>query len=412
MRVLVVDTYYAAFLNAFYAQHRDLPLRPYAEQHRVLMEQCFGTADFYSANLSRIGQEAIEVVSNCEQLQRQWAVEHGVKLKESGWNKVRGLVSWAPRTGSIDWFHTVLTAQVKQCSPDVLYIQDMNSLNPGFLREVKQYARLIVGQIACPISPGADFSEYDLILSSLPLLVEGFRRDGLASEYFKLGFEPRVLERLSESKRSGVAFVGSLSPNHAERIGLLQKIARSVPLDVWGSGIEGLQRDSPLRTGYHGEAWALDMYQVLRNTCVAVNHHIDMAGSYANNMRLFEATGVGTLLVTDVKVNLTELFAPGREVVVYSTPQECVELIEYYLLHADEREAIAEAGQQRTLSEHTYYHRMQELVEIIKRRLSSSSQVGNASYGSRDSARSTKSSGATGLEEHREIDAQRYHKGN
>src|SRR6266545_2403542 len=216
MRVLVVDTYYAAFLNAFYAQHRDLPLRPYAQQHRVLMEQCFGTADFYSANLSRIGQEAIEVVSNCEQLQRQWAVEHGVKLKESGWNKVRGLVSWAPRTGSIDWFHTVLTAQVKQYSPDVLYIQDMNSLNPGFLREVKQYARLIVGQIACPISPGADFSEYDLILSSLPLLVEGFRRDGLASEYFKLGFEPRVLERLSESKRSGVAFVGSLSPNHAE----------------------------------------------------------------------------------------------------------------------------------------------------------------------------------------------------
>ena len=47
----------------------------------------------------------------------------------------------------------------------------------------------------------------------------------------------------------------------------------------------------------------------------------------------------------------------------------CVKVIEFYLDHDKEREAIAKAGQQRTLSEHTYHNRMQELVEIVERYL-------------------------------------------
>jgi spore maturation protein CgeB len=110
------------------------------------------------------------------------------------------------------------------------------------------------------------------------------------------------------------------------------------------------------------------MYQILHGSKVTVNHHGDVA-PYANNMRLFEATGVGALLVTDWKVNLHEMFEPGREVVAYRNPEECVELVQYYLEHDEEREAIARAGQERTLREHTYYHRMQELVEIIAKHL-------------------------------------------
>jgi spore maturation protein CgeB len=63
------------------------------------------------------------------------------------------------------------------------------------------------------------------------------------------------------------------------------------------------------------------------------------------------------------------MFEPGKEVVAYRSPEECVELVKYYLEHDKEREAIARAGQERTLREHTYYHRMQELVEIVGRYL-------------------------------------------
>ena len=110
------------------------------------------------------------------------------------------------------------------------------------------------------------------------------------------------------------------------------------------------------------------MYQILRDSKVTLNHHGNIP-PYANNCRLYEATGVGTLLITDWKVNLHEMFEPGKEVVAYRSPEECAELIQYYLEHDDEREAIARAGQQRTLREHTYYQRMQELVEIVRKYL-------------------------------------------
>jgi spore maturation protein CgeB len=112
------------------------------------------------------------------------------------------------------------------------------------------------------------------------------------------------------------------------------------------------------------------MYQVLHDSKIAFNRHSDLADRYfANNMRLYEATGVGTLLLTDYKQNLADMFEPGREVIAYRDAHECAELADYYLKHDNEREAIAHAGQQRTLLEHTFYQRMQELVDIVRRYL-------------------------------------------
>jgi spore maturation protein CgeB len=84
-------------------------------------------------------------------------------------------------------------------------------------------------------------------------------------------------------------------------------------------------------------------------------------------MRLFEATGVGAALVTDEASNLGELFDPGREVVTYATADELVERVAHLLEHEDERAAIARAGQERTLREHTYDRRMRDLAEILGR---------------------------------------------
>ncbi len=76
-------------------------------------------------------------------------------------------------------------------------------------------------------------------------------------------------------------------------------------------------------------------------------------------MRLFEAAGVGPVLITDWKHKLDERFEPSKEVVAYRSPEECAELIRHYLEHREERETIACAGQHRRLRDHTYYHRME-----------------------------------------------------
>jgi spore maturation protein CgeB len=111
------------------------------------------------------------------------------------------------------------------------------------------------------------------------------------------------------------------------------------------------------------------MYQVLARARIAINRHIDVAERHANNMRLYESTGVGTMLITESFANLGEHFEPGREVATYEGAGDLAEHLGRYLSDDAERQRVAAAGQQRTLREHTYAQRMEELVAMIEPRL-------------------------------------------
>ena len=364
MRLLIIDTYYPAFLESFYRIQPNLAERNYQEQWHTLMDQSFGTADFYSANLRKLGHEATEIVANCQPLQLTWAREHGLSLKYKMTHFSYHRIP-LPRI-SKDWVYPVLFAQVRAHRPEVIHFQDPVSTAPYFLRDIRPYVPLITAQIACPISTATDLTPYDLILSSFPHYVDRFKREGIPSEYFNLAFEPRLLERLNKTRERDVVFVGGVSPDHGERIRFLEQIARHVTLDWWGYGVEHLKSDSVLRRSHREPLWALAMYNTLHNARIALNHHIDVAGNYANNMRLFEATGVGTCLLTDRKDNLDDFFSLGKEVLAYSSAEECIELISFYLAHEKERKAIAEAGQARTLQQHTYFHRMEQFAKLAE----------------------------------------------
>ncbi len=338
------------------------------------MDQCFGTADFFSHNLHLLGHEATEVVANCEPLQRRWAEENGIDLKEPKWHwkidSEGGSLPWPRRIQSQDWRYDVLIAQVKHYHPDILYIQDMNGTPSRFLHEIHSLVRLVVGQIGCPISSKTNFRQYDLVLSSLPYYVERFRKGGLDSDLFRLGFEATILDRLMKKSNSyPVAHIGGYDTLHRERNNLLEAlIGNGIPLSCWGYGIDRLSASSPINRCYRGEAWGLKMYDIRQNSLVVVSKHVSsVAKGHAAMMTLFEATGVGSLLAIDRGKDLHLLFEPGKELVAYRTPNECSELINHYLDHEDERRSIALAGQKRTLKEHTFYHRMQELLEIVKK---------------------------------------------
>ncbi len=105
-----------------------------------------------------------------------------------------------------------------------------------------------------------------------------------------------------------VSFVGSLTRDYPSRIRVLDQVCEIPGFGAWGPGVDELPPNSPLRAHYRGGAWGLDMYRVLRNSKITVNVHGETAGRYAVNMRLYEATGVGTLLVTDRKESLGEVF--------------------------------------------------------------------------------------------------------
>ena len=387
MRWLLINADYPAFLDWLYASQPGLESMDYSSQMRARNATLFGTADFYSSHLRRLGHEASDVHFNNAPLQAAWAAEHGVAVPAGGsttsGGALRKAAALAPGSARRlvaplihrlrqrrTWFHDVLAAQIADYRPDIIFNHDPAIVSSRFLEEVRGRARLLVAQIASPPPPIDDLRRYDLVLSSIPHLVQRFRNGGAASDLLRLAFERRILDVLGPASPTvDVSFVGTLSAHHASRIAFLRRLREDVELSVWAPHAPPKTAGPLLRASYMGPAWGTNMFNVLRSSRVTINHHIDVAGNDANNMRLFEATGVGTLLLTDRKSNLADLFESPREVVTYRDAEDCAETIGYFLSHEADRAAVADAGQRRTLSDHSYDQRMPELVSLIEARL-------------------------------------------
>lgn len=386
MKVLILDTYYPRFLEAVYRHTPGLASKPYSAQLQHLLAECFGTSDFYCRPLRELGVDAADIIVNCAPLQLRWVQEHGPRtlarsvagprrgILRSLVTRLRGDQDIPPVAFRSADAEAIALEQIRAFAPDVLYCQDLSFFSPASLAEAKRLVRLLVGQNASPLPDKEFLLPFDMILTSFPHYVPRFRAMGIASEYFKIGFERRVLDRVGPTTRHRpVTFVGGLSPHHAAGTRLLEALARRTPLEIFGYGAETLERGSELARRHRGEAWALAMYRVLCESKITINRHIDVAEDNANNMRLFEATGCGALLITDAKRNLDDLFRVGVEVVTYRDENEAAALVEQYLADEPARERIARAGQQRTWQEHTYAHRMRELLPILEQALAARS---------------------------------------
>lgn len=81
--------------------------------------------------------------------------------------------------------------------------------------------------------------------------------------------------------------------------------------------------------------------------------------------RSFEVPGCGGFLLTGQAENLGDYYEIGKEIVCFKDMGDLIEKVRYYLCHEDERAAIAQAGYQRTLHEHTYVHRFTEIFQRL-----------------------------------------------
>ncbi len=373
MRIALLDTYYPRFLAVHYVNSPELPGLSYAQQCNDLLDQVFGTSDFYSRHLRAMGHDVQDLIVNCVPMQKTWAREYGTRYSALALKVPQRLLRLpiiGPWLSALPGLVEIAVEQVKAMRPDVLYCQDLWFLTPQKMAELRPYVKLIVGQIASPLPPQAYLKGFDLITTSFPHFVPRLRAMGVAAEYFRIGFDTRVLDLLGTVETEiDASFVGGISRHHGKALPMLEYLATTTPIQFFGYGAATLGRSSPIVARHRGEVWGLDMYRALARSRVTLNRHINVAENNANNMRLYEATGVGTLLVTDRKDNLGELFEVGKEVVAYSSPEEAAEMIRYYIEHPDEAQRIARAGQERTLREHTYKARMGELIPLLARYL-------------------------------------------
>ena len=406
-----VTTFYPEYLRDYDNRYPDMKLESYGEQRLHLMGDCHAWADFFEIHLRKLGVNAHEIIYNAKHLQRAWMEEQGL---------------WSD--GDCD--RDIVLKQLKVMEPDVIFFQEMKAFLGGwinFLRGEVRSIRQVFG-FWC-IGYGSEdlegFKDFDYILACSEDLVRDCRENGMKAYRLNHGFERSILERLKSDgcglrgneksgneKEHNVVFIGSLvllKGYHHERVRILDALLkRGIGMDIYSSlyyeswlklwikfliswgferfrerglkrvleGIFGLKVMSDIEClswiskGLIGRVqkpiFGLEMFKILASSKVVWNHHLEGTGCWAVNMRLFEATGIGSCLLTDWKKNLKDLFEIDEEVVAYRTVEECEEKAIWLLEHPREREEIARAGQRRTLKDHSLESRILKVHGIIE----------------------------------------------
>ena len=92
--------------------------------------------------------------------------------------------------------------------------------------------------------------------------------------------------------------------------------------------------------------FGLEMFKALSRSMIGFNIHIDCAGDYAANMRLFETTGLSCLYD---KKSIFQSYLKTERIITYSSVDDCLDKIKWLLDNPIEYRRIALNGQQRTL---------------------------------------------------------------
>ena len=350
--------------------------------------------------LIKHGHEAVYAVYNSESLQRQWAAEN---MKE----------------GVQKSLLEIICEQIKRFSPNILFFDMVDEKLLSILKEKFSEIKLWIGWVGSAIAKNHQWENLDLILSCAPETVEFFRNEGMHAVHLKHAFNIKILDYLETSKQSsfhGVSFIGSIFRGegmHNQREWLLRELRKKLDLRIYSSqepfnyvaiaktivkkgifyGIQPFKKykslinvgaenplvkkvcswekapqlpvDLLLSRYFRPGVFGLDMFNTVRGSDVVLNIHADSSPRYASNMRLYETTGVGTCLLTDMRPNLNHLFQIDTEVVAYSSVEDCVEKATWLLEHPKKMEEIARQGQQRCLKVHTYGNRIEEFIDAV-----------------------------------------------
>ena len=188
------------------------------------------------------------------------------------------------------------------------------------------------------------------------------RAAGARAHYLAFGCDPEYLRppsRPSDARWAApLVFVGSRDD---VRDPVLRELA-NVGLVSWGPGWP------------RGPLYGEDFVRALAGAAVGVNIHQQFGdrgdparyGSGAN-MRVFELAAVGTPQLSDAKADIARHFTPDREIVLYRSVAELVVRARALLADDTLRRQLAVAARERALREHTWRHRLEELLTVTLR---------------------------------------------
>lgn len=82
-------------------------------------------------------------------------------------------------------------------------------------------------------------------------------------------------------------------------------------------------------------------------------------------IRVFDVAAAGSLLISDYRVDLIDMFEDGREIICCRDMDALRETVETWLAEPEKRNQIGQAARARILQQHTFTHRIRKIIEAI-----------------------------------------------
>jgi len=152
-----------------------------------------------------------------------------------------------------------------------------------------------------------------------------------------------------------------------EAMGILLKplVENNIRVDIWGEGWEAM---SPFVGAeippdwLHGRLSYTETNQVYSSAKIVIGLQ---AIPTQLSMRTYEVPAAAGFLLTVDTPAVRERFVSGRHLAVSASPEDTLRLVDYYLRHPEERQAIAWNGYY-AVQEHTYRTRAEYVTETLR----------------------------------------------
>jgi spore maturation protein CgeB len=206
---------------------------------------------------------------------------------------------------------------------------------------------------------------YDAIFFKEPFLIDRLRSMlDLPAFYLPQACNPRWHRPvIPAGTEPCLVIAGNMYPS---RVRLLDRlIAKGIPLRLYGGGFPRWIGDTAARAVHTGRyVTREEKARVFRSAAGVLNtmHPAEVSGV---NVRLFEAAGCGAAVLTEFRSTVPDLFAVGKEVLVFHDFDDLVEQATRLLNEPGLTARLGDAAAQRAHRDHTYDLRVTAILKKL-----------------------------------------------
>ncbi len=273
----------------------------------------------------------------------------------------------------LDAVNQSLIRSCRKYNPDFLLVVKGVQLYPETIKQIGDFGVTTVGYWTDGLldyeNSMVNAAAYNKFLTDSSKALELYQEKGLENAYLlPSAVNTSQFSRAFIRKRYDISFLGTHS---AYRESILSQLEVS-GLHIFGPGwqknssLSGQRKNNTIGdVQYHPGAFGKHTNLVFNQSKINFNIHNWFGKGHAMNLRLYEVPAAGGFLLTDWVEEIDQYFEEDKHIVCWRTVEEMNEKAKFYLINDRARNAIADAGYEHVINNHSYDARIKDLLKII-----------------------------------------------